>query len=57
MEIINDADYADDLALHANTPAQSKSLLHNLEQVARGIGLSVDSDKCVSIKIVLWPSG
>ena len=26
-----DADYADDIALLANTPTQAKSLLHNLE--------------------------
>ena len=30
-EPITDADYADDIALPANTPTQAKSLLHNLE--------------------------
>ena len=44
-ETITDADYADDLALLANTPAQAESLLHSLEQSARGIGLHVNSDK------------
>ena len=38
-------DYAADLALLANTPAQAKSLLHSLEKAARGIGLYVNSDK------------
>ena len=37
-----DADYTDDLALLADTPAQVKSLLHSLEQAARGIGLYID---------------
>ena len=44
-EIIIDADNADDLVLLANMPTQAKSLLHSLEQVARGIGLYVNSDK------------
>ena len=44
-EIITDADYADDLLLLANTPSQAKSLLHSLEQAARGIGLYVNLDK------------
>ena len=35
-----DEDYADDLVLLANTPAQAESLLHNLDWAARGIGLS-----------------
>ena len=41
-ETITDADYADDLALLANTPAQAESLLHNL-----CIGLYVNPDKTV----------
>ena len=44
-EIITDADYANDPAHIAITPGQAKFLLHSLEQVARGIGLSVNSDK------------
>ena len=34
METVIDADYTDGRALHANTPAQAESLLHNLEQAA-----------------------
>ena len=40
-----DADYAGDLVLLTNTVGQAKSLLHSLEHAARGIGLSVNSDK------------
>ena len=36
-ETITDTDYADDLALLANTPAQAESLLHTLEQVVEWI--------------------
>ena len=39
---ITDVDYVDDLALLANTPVQAKSLLHSLEQIARGIGVYVN---------------
>ena len=42
---ITDTDYADDIALLANTPAQSESLLHSLERAAAGIGLYVNVDK------------
>ena len=38
-QTITDADYADDIALLANTPAQAETLLHSLEQAASGIGL------------------
>ena len=31
---MTDADNADDLALHTNTPAQAKFLLYSLEQAA-----------------------
>ena len=44
-QTVTDADYADDIALLANTLAQAKSLLHGLEQVAGGIGLHVNADK------------
>ena len=44
-EAITDADYTDDLVLLTNTPAQVKSLLHNLEQPARGIDLYVNANK------------
>ena len=42
---INDADYADDVALLANTLAQTETLLHSLEWAAGGIGLHVNVDK------------
>ena len=46
-EAITDADYTDDLVLLTNTPAQAKSLLHNLKQATISIGLYVNSDKTV----------
>ena len=36
---LTDAEYTDDIAFHANTPTQAKSLLHSLVQAAGGIGL------------------
>ena len=42
---ITDADYADDLALLANTPNQAVTLLHSLERAAAGIGLHVNAHK------------
>ena len=42
---ITDADYADDLALLANTPNQADTLLHSLERAAAGIGLHVNANK------------
>ena len=39
------ADYADDIALLLNTPAQTNSLLHSLERAASGIGLYVNADR------------
>ena len=39
------ADYADDIALIANTPTQAKYLLHCLEWAVGGIGLHVNTDK------------
>ena len=42
---ITDVDYADDLALLADTIKQAESLLHSLEQEARGVGLCINSDK------------
>ena len=35
----SDADYADDIALLANTPNQAETLLHSLERAAAGIGI------------------
>ena len=40
-----DADYADDIAILANTPSQAGTLLHSLERTAAGIGLHVNSHK------------
>ena len=40
-----DADYADDLALLANSPVQVEALLHSLERAAGSIGLHVNADK------------
>ena len=42
---ITDADYADDIALLANTPNQAEILLHSLERAAAGIGLHVNAHK------------
>ena len=42
---ITDADYADDLALVANTPNQAETLLHSLERAAAGIDLHVNTNK------------
>ena len=44
-QTIKDTDYADDIELLANTPAQAESLLHNLEQTTVGIVLYVIADK------------
>ena len=53
-----DADYADDIALLANTPAQAQTLLPSLERAAGGISLHVNADKrntCALIKQVTSP--
>ena len=42
---ITAADYANDIALLANTPNQAKTLLHSLERAAAGIGLHVNAHK------------
>ena len=42
---ITDADYADDIALLGNAPAQTETLLHSLERAAAGIGLHVNAHK------------
>ena len=42
---ITDADYADDIAIVANTPDQAETLLHSLEQAAASIGLYVNAHK------------
>ena len=42
---ITDADYADDIAIVANTPNQAETLLHSLERAVAGIGLYVNAHK------------
>ena len=44
-QTITDADYADDIALLANTPAQAESQLHSLEREAGFIGIHVNADR------------
>ena len=44
-QTITDTDYANDIALLTNTPAQAETLLHSLEWAAAGIGLHVNADK------------
>ena len=40
---ITDADYANDIAILANTPNQAETLLHSLERAAAGFGLHVNA--------------
>ena len=42
---ITDTDYADDIAILANTPDQAETLLHSLERAAASIGLHVNAHK------------
>ena len=42
---IMDADYDDDIAVLANSPARAESMLHSQERSAGGIGLHVNADK------------
>ena len=42
---ITDADYADDIAILANTPNQAETLLHSMGQATAGIGLHVNAPK------------
>ena len=42
---ITDADYADDIAILANTPDQAETRLHSLERAAASIGLYVNAHK------------
>ena len=49
-QTITEADYADDIALPANTPAQAESLLHKLERAVGGIGLHVNTEKTEYMK-------
>ena len=42
---VTNADYADDLAILTNAPAQAETLLHSLERATAGIGLQVNAQK------------
>ena len=42
---ITDDDYANDIAILANTPNQAETLVHSLEQAAARIGLHVNAHK------------
>ena len=44
-QTISDKDYANDIALLANTPTQAETLLHSLERAAAGMGLQINADK------------
>ena len=44
-QTIMDLNYAVNIALPVNTPAQAETLLHSLEWAAAGIGLYVNADK------------
>ena len=44
-KIITDADYADDIALLVNAPAQAEILLYSLERATADIGLHVNAHK------------
>ena len=45
IETMMDVDFADDIALFANTPTYTKSLVHSLEQAAGDIGLYENANK------------
>ena len=49
------AEYADDIALLANTPALDESLQHGRERAAAGIRLHVNADKTEYIKEATSP--
>ena len=53
-----DTDYADNIALPANTPAEAESLLHSLEQAAEGISLNMNANKteymCFKREGAIW---
>ncbi len=45
VKTITDANYADDIAILANTPNRAETLLHSLERAAAGIGLHINAHK------------
>ena len=44
-QTLMDVDCTNDITLLVNSPAQAESLVHNLEWIAGGIGLHVNTDK------------
>ena len=44
-QTFTEVDYADDIALKANTPTQAETLMNSLKWAAAGIGLHVNADK------------
>ena len=44
-QTITDVNYADDIALLANTPAQAETLQHSLKRAAARIGLHLNAHK------------
>ena len=44
-QTITDMDYADDISLLANTPAQAETQLYSMERAAAGIGLHLNAHK------------
>ena len=44
-QTITDTDYADDIVLLANTPAQAETQLHSLERAAASIHHHINADK------------
>ena len=45
VKTITDSDYADDIELLANAPAQAETLLNSLERATAGIGIHVNAHK------------
>ena len=54
-QTITDADYVNDIALLANTPTQTESLLHSRERAIGDIGLHVNANKTEYIKEATFP--
>ena len=57
VQTITEADYADDIALKANTPAQAESLLHwNMQQEAEAsMSMLTRQNTCFLIKEATFP--
>ena len=50
-QTIPSRNYADDIALLANTPTQAEYLVHSLEQAAGGVGLDLNVHEILAEKI------